>query len=81
MFPAVRCFGTEDRAEGDDAIEGTTDVYDYIVFAGKDIKDLNVITAQPEEPKPPAPLQDPAIMVTHPIAIVVACSFEVVCLI
>ena len=63
MFPAVRCFGTEDRAEGDDAIEGTTDVYDYIVFAGKDIKDLNVLTEEEKPKAKPEPPKDPAIQV------------------
>lgn len=58
---SVKCFGTEGRSEGSE-VAGSSDVYEYIIFAGKDIKDLNVMTSQPEEKPAPAPLQDPAIM-------------------
>jgi protein LSM14 len=52
----VRCFGTEDRRPPAETILPTSEVYDYIIFRGSDIKDLQV-----NEP-PPSPVNDPAII-------------------
>lgn len=57
MFFSVRSFGTEDR-EAQYPVPAQSQVYDYILFRGTDIKDIkivnNVIHSQP--------LNDPAIM-------------------
>ena len=37
----MRFFGTEDR-QTDNPIQPREDVFDYIIFRGKDIKDLHV---------------------------------------
>lgn len=54
----VRTFGTEGRKPGNE-IPPSEDVYDYIVFRGKDIQDLTV-----SEPAPP---DDPAIVAINPM--------------
>ena len=61
-FCAVRSFGTEDR-DVERKVAASSDVYEFIVFRGNDIKDLHVS----EPPKQPAQasqphLQDPAIV-------------------
>lgn len=60
---SVRCFGTENRSETH-VVEPSPDIYEFIIFRGKDIKDLHVC----ERPTAPAqvkkPLQDPAIVST-----------------
>ncbi|XP_070575727.1 protein LSM14 homolog A-like [Ptychodera flava] len=53
----VRSFGTEDRPT-DRPMAARDEVYEYIIFRGRDIKDLHVC----EAPKPPLPPQDPAII-------------------
>ncbi|XP_031570367.1 protein LSM14 homolog A-like [Actinia tenebrosa] len=56
----VRSFGTEDRCK-DNVIAPRKEIYEYIVFRGQDIKDLNVF--EPPDKKPPQqPQQDPAIL-------------------
>jgi protein LSM14 len=55
---AVRCFGTEDRRPPAETIPATSEVYEFIIFRGNDIKDLNVL----ETPAVPAGLTDPAIV-------------------
>lgn len=59
---SVRCFGTEDR-DVEVHFPQSNEVYEFIKFSGKDIKDLNVIDVNP--PAKPAP-QDPAIMSMGP---------------
>lgn len=54
----VRAFGTEGRKPGAE-VPGSDDVYDYIVFRGKDIQDLTVSEA--------APPDDPAIVAINPM--------------
>lgn len=56
---SVRSFGTEGRRNGVDEVEPQSEVYDYIVFRGSDVKELSIEEATPE--KPPVP-QDPAII-------------------
>lgn len=57
---AVRSFGTEDRPSAK-LIPPRSEVYEFIIFRGSDIKDLNV-SEMPEEPS--SPPQDPAILST-----------------
>lgn len=52
----VQSFGTENRSV-EKPVAARPDVYEYIVFRGKDIKDL---TVKKEPPKPQ--VQDPAII-------------------
>ncbi|KAI9307443.1 Scd6-like Sm domain-containing protein [Cunninghamella echinulata] len=63
----VRSFGTEGRrGNPDDEVAASDTVFDFVVFRGSDIKDLQVFEA-PSKPAPPAPQQhaqaivDPAI--------------------
>jgi len=53
----VRCFGTEDRPG--EFVPASPDVYEFIVYSGKDIKDLSVLQPQAAAAQPP---QDPAIL-------------------
>ena len=55
----VRCFGTENRTmDGQGYVPPSNDIYEFIIFGGKDIKDIKVMESMPE----PAPLHDPAIV-------------------
>ncbi|KAI9340705.1 Scd6-like Sm domain-containing protein [Pilaira anomala] len=61
----VRSFGTEGRrGKPEEEIPASDNVFDYVVFRGSDIKDLQVFEAPPKPtPPPPQPIpQDPAIM-------------------
>lgn len=59
FFP-VRSFGTEDRCK-DKVIPPRKEIYEYIVFRGQDIKDLNVFEPPDKQPAQ-QPQQDPAIL-------------------
>ncbi len=59
---AVRSFGTEDRTSTK-FIPPRSEVYEFIIFRGSDIKDLNV-SEMPAEEQPSSPPQDPAILST-----------------
>lgn len=64
---SVRSFGTEDR-EVEKQVAARSEVYEYIVFRGSDIKDLHVSKA----PKPPSAVnQDPSILQVGKIFFVV----------
>ncbi|KAL7309815.1 hypothetical protein PS15m_010654 [Mucor circinelloides] len=61
----VRSFGTEGRrGKPEEEILASDNVFDYVVFRGSDIKDLQVFEAPPKPTPPPQPAmpQDPAIM-------------------
>ncbi|GAA5796778.1 Scd6-like Sm domain-containing protein [Helicostylum pulchrum] len=61
----VRSFGTEGRrGKPEEEIPASDNVFDYVVFRGSDIKDLQVFEAPPKPTPPPqqAVPQDPAIM-------------------
>jgi len=60
----VRSFGTEGRrGGGDDEAPPSDQIYEYIVFRGKDVKDLRVEdTPAVKENKAPAVPDDPAIV-------------------
>lgn len=57
-FQTVRSFGTENRPSAKH-IPPRSEVYEFIIFRGSDIKDLNV-SEMPDEPN--SPPQDPAIL-------------------
>lgn len=60
----VTSYGTEGR-KGNDAeeIPGSDNVYEYIVFRGSDVKDLNIVNGPGEkENQPPKMPDDPAIL-------------------
>ena len=60
----VKCFGTEGRSAGEE-VPGSDDVFELIIFSGKDIKDLSVLTEEASKPAPkprPKPPMDPAIV-------------------
>lgn len=62
----VRSFGTEGRrGRPEEEILPSDNLFDYVVFRGSDIKDLQVFEApKPAFPQPNIP-QDPATMVTY----------------
>lgn len=64
--PTVRSFGTEGRkGTPEEEIPASDQVFDFIVFRGADIKDLQVLEAasQQQAPKPaPSMPNDPAIL-------------------
>mmetsp|Transcript_47854 Transcript_47854/g.84243 ORF Transcript_47854/g.84243 Transcript_47854/m.84243 type:complete len:367 (-) Transcript_47854:101-1201(-) len=55
---SVRCFGTEGRKEPE--IPPTNEVYDFIIFRGRDIKDLTVLSGSHAAQS--LQMNDPAIM-------------------
>lgn len=65
----MRSFGTEGRrGRPDEEIPASENVFEFVVFRGSDIKDLQVFEApaKPAPPPPPANIpNDPAIMVTY----------------
>jgi len=59
--PQVRSFGTEGRPTAK-PIQPRNEVYEFIIFRGNDIKDLNVSEMPGQQSENPVPPQDPAIL-------------------
>jgi protein LSM14 len=67
---SVRCFGTEGRVPPSEEVAPSPHSYQFIIFRGKDIKDLHVCeTPVPRfHPSQPPPPQDPAIVATGTVS-------------
>jgi protein LSM14 len=60
----VMSYGTEERRTGKESFPASSELYDYILFRGSDVKDLR-IEEPPKDASPPQPPQmpnDPAIL-------------------
>ena len=65
----VRSFGTENRNRPEGAVPPVNSVYDYVIFRGADILDLQVLNPLQFSPPPPMqPYHDPAIVARSSVA-------------
>lgn len=62
----VRCFGTEGRSTEHGFLPPSNDIYEFIIFGGKDILDLSVLQPHQEQMPPPMQPQQPEQPVMQP---------------
>jgi len=67
---SVRCFGTEGRVPPSEEVAPSPHSYQFIIFRGKDIKDLHVCETPVNRflPSQPPPPHDPAIVATGTVS-------------